>query len=357
MLSRNTSTSSNIMEQKDVIRSILILQQQQQRLNPYPHSNNARRSTNRVRDQMNGIGGSSRDVNEDSSISSFIAEPLTAHAGSHSDTTPAREQLGQDARRPDEIKQNQTNSTTDAENTILDDAVSPPSGDPSRATSGTKSNDRASRRSSLEIQADARIEELRTYSVYPDLTASFAKVQVTWSWSESRIPESNIRHRLAKNEADGLAPVFDVLEALHTYERPIVDRALDWVQGINPAYRVNLMGLKRTEQDMQHGSIVFKAVPCFNLIVKLDCHPSRQPTAESNHIVSMIVDPPWVKDLSRPTYIKVHRKHLSPDTLDEYDLPWEWDKVSTPVDWIDNTVSLYWLSAGFKIHYYQEMGS
>lgn len=37
-----------------------------------------------------------------------------------------------------------------------------------------------------------------------------------------------------------------------------------------------------------------------------------------------------VLDLSRPTYIKVHRKHLSPDTLDEYQLPWEWDEVSRP---------------------------
>lgn len=29
-------------------------------------------------------------------------------------------------------------------------------------------------------------------------------------------------------------------------------------------------------------------------------------------------------DLARPTYIKVHRKHLSPDTLDVYEIPWEW---------------------------------
>ena len=35
-----------------------------------------------------------------------------------------------------------------------------------------------------------------------------------------------------------------------------------------------------------------------------------------------------IMDLTRPTYIKVHRKHLSPDTLDIYDLPWEWDDVS-----------------------------
>ena len=36
---------------------------------------------------------------------------------------------------------------------------------------------------------------------------------------------------------------------------------------------------------------------------------------------------PKVKELSRPTYIKVHRKHLSPETLDAYKLPWEWDDV------------------------------
>jgi hypothetical protein len=35
-----------------------------------------------------------------------------------------------------------------------------------------------------------------------------------------------------------------------------------------------------------------------------------------------------IMDLTRPTYIKVHRKHLSPDTLDAYNLPWEWDEVS-----------------------------
>ncbi|KAL2416818.1 hypothetical protein ABEF95_005688 [Exophiala dermatitidis] len=30
-------------------------------------------------------------------------------------------------------------------------------------------------------------------------------------------------------------------------------------------------------------------------------------------------------DLQRPTYIKVNRKYLHPDTLDAYNLPWEWD--------------------------------
>ena len=33
-------------------------------------------------------------------------------------------------------------------------------------------------------------------------------------------------------------------------------------------------------------------------------------------------------DLKRPTYIEVHRKYLSPETLDAYELPWEWMEVS-----------------------------
>ena len=37
--------------------------------------------------------------------------------------------------------------------------------------------------------------------------------------------------------------------------------------------------------------------------------------------------PKKLLEFSRPTYIKVHRKYLSPDTLDAYDLPWEIDEV------------------------------
>lgn len=39
----------------------------------------------------------------------------------------------------------------------------------------------------------------------------------------------------------------------------------------------------------------------------------------------------WAIDVSRPTYIKVRRKYLHPDTLDAYHLPWEWDSVSLPI--------------------------
>lgn len=47
-----------------------------------------------------------------------------------------------------------------------------------------------------------------------------------------------------------------------------------------------------------------------------------------------------IMDLKRPTYIKVHRKHLSPDTLDEYDLPWEVDDVRLSLSFFVPLVAL-----------------
>ena len=38
-----------------------------------------------------------------------------------------------------------------------------------------------------------------------------------------------------------------------------------------------------------------------------------------------------IMDLRRPTYVKVHCKHISPETLDAFDLPWEWDTVRFPL--------------------------
>jgi aspartyl/asparaginyl-tRNA synthetase len=33
-------------------------------------------------------------------------------------------------------------------------------------------------------------------------------------------------------------------------------------------------------------------------------------------------------DLSKPTWIRIHRKYLAIETLEFYSLPWEWDEVS-----------------------------
>lgn len=58
-----------------------------------------------------------------------------------------------------------------------------------------------------------------------------------------------------------------------------------------------------------------------------------------------------IMDLSRPTHIKVHRKHLSPDTLDAYQLPWEFDSVSRSLSFFDDLFTLHCLLLPLYSHY------
>lgn len=45
-----------------------------------------------------------------------------------------------------------------------------------------------------------------------------------------------------------------------------------------------------------------------------------------------------IMDLRRPTYIKVHQKHLSPETLNIYELPWKWDEVSLVLSLLESII-------------------
>ena len=47
---------------------------------------------------------------------------------------------------------------------------------------------------------------------------------------------------------------------------------------------------------------------------------------DKNHTGSALVP----LDLNRPTYIKINRKYIHPDTLDAFNLPWEFDRVCLP---------------------------
>ena len=64
---------------------------------------------------------------------------------------------------------------------------------------------------------------------------------------------------------------------------------------------------------------------------------------EKKHQNSMAID------LSRPTWIKIKRKWLLPETLDHYYLPWEWD-VSEDLTWISLDEFANESTEGFRVH-------
>ena len=47
------------------------------------------------------------------------------------------------------------------------------------------------------------------------------------------------------------------------------------------------------------------------------------------------------KQYHKPTYLKVHVKHIDPETLDAFNLAWEWDDVSDSSIWEPSISHLY----------------
>ncbi|KAL8702444.1 MAG: hypothetical protein Q9201_004395 [Fulgogasparrea decipioides] len=56
-----------------------------------------------------------------------------------------------------------------------------------------------------------------------------------------------------------------------------------------------------------------------------------------DEIKEVVEDKVKIVDLARPTYIKVHYKHMLPDTLNAFGLPWEWEEVSNSSIWVLST--------------------
>ena len=183
---------------------------------------------------------------------------------------------------------------------------------------------------------EQKVVRLSLLTLDPVITMKCSKLQIEWYKGNSRIPEKEIRELLAKIQADGLASVFATLEALHVCERAIVASHMS-----DFGDHVTLLSLKRTEQDLQEGSIVIKAVPSFQLITEQAAQEAR------NNAVK----------LARPLFVRVHRRYIYPETLDEYDLPWRWDDVGIVFSRMHSRRELIVINSATKITLLLSVGS
>ena len=167
-------------------------------------------------------------------------------------------------------------------------------------------------------KAGAKELKLHGCSFDPFVAAEPARVKIEWFRSDLQVSEGEIRERLTKKQNHEHSSVSDILETLHPYERQLVSAELESVRYGHFCDEVTLLDLRRTEHDLQQGNMTIKAVPSFHFIVQLE-NPSP----------SQWYDGRKVMGLNQPTYIKSHVDHVSPECLDAYKLPWEYDKVST----------------------------
>lgn len=135
-------------------------------------------------------------------------------------------------------------------------------------------------------------------------------------WNE-KIPmrQVDIRKRLSSKEED-LQPVLDAYLDLFDYERDVIRNLIEVVSP-----HASLMLLKRRYVDITHRGILFKGVPELQFILESLMKDKSERVLEITEQMNM-------PNSNRPTYIRVHRKHISPDTLNTYDLPWQWEDVS-----------------------------
>ena len=279
ILPRNTSASSGTTEQRDIIRSILMLErQQQQDLIPSSDSD-----TEVFEDQKKSRSGTARD-REIKSPQPLTSASMAQPSGSSAPIAGsrlARKTSIEDEEDQSPKQQNILTAKTEVE--VSKDPDTGPMDDSSQNSSemvtpsGTNRNGPKHRMLSLETQNlqgqenateprsqdTAKAVKLRLFTLDPSITTQYALVRIQWYWADSRVPEDEIREMIAKNKADGLKSVFAVLQALHVFEKSHV---AGFIREIGD--HATLVSLKRTEQDVLEGNITFKAVPSFQLITE-----------------------------------------------------------------------------------------
>lgn len=172
-------------------------------------------------------------------------------------------------------------------------------------------------------------------------------ILLTWSILSTQTQKADIEKQLSKDQEQGLPSVVEVYKDLSLYEHEAIG-----TRTANAGPGTSLVSLKRTYVDLTHRGILFKGVPSLQFVLMTDMneqkHEDRKPRGRLNDIYSAQgysdegiqkmskVDererrkgqPMQPVDWVRPTYIRVHRKWIEPETLDAYDLPWEWEDVS-----------------------------
>ena len=270
-------------EQNEKIRSILILQQEQNR-QPKPHF------------KTNGNGGQAEDLERGNLFGSPIKSTGTAQPGT-------------------------VNGKPLTQSHIVEES-------PPRMTEvDVPRQEHSEPNDKIERSDSPKLIEYQLWLSSPEVIAGSTSLRISWCFINSNVPESELHKWLEKTQANDSTSVLDRMMTFRPIDRTLVAMGANFVRDENPGRKVSLFAVKRSEEEIRHESLSFHSIPSFQLVYQLERHPSRQKRSKD------IEDSKnsRIPDLRRPTYLKVHRKHLSPVTLDEYELPWEWDKVSISI--------------------------
>lgn len=120
--------------------------------------------------------------------------------------------------------------------------------------------------------------ELDLFLLKPVVQDFFDRVELSWSVQNTRMQPLAIRKYMADHEKEGLPSVIAMLHDLHAYEQEMVDSETSkYPEG-------SVLSLRRTKTDIQHRDMVFKAVPGLRFVVQHVIRPFPIPELASGYL-------------------------------------------------------------------------
>ncbi|KAL8816258.1 MAG: hypothetical protein Q9223_004704 [Gallowayella weberi] len=208
-----------------------------------------------------------------------------------------------------------------------------------------ESSSRGSNMPSLKSTVDVHREDrkmLHLFALKPYFTGSFNNPDgISLRFVHGKIPmqQAVIQKQVSSSIDNALQPILDSYLQLLLHERGVMDE-----QVARTGPDAALILLKRTQVDMTYEGIVFKGLPELQYVLESPVKDRGRFEAFEKPAVREIKTTESM-DLHRPTYVKTHKQFMSPETLDAYGLPWEWDSVSVSFELSQNVPSPLHLTA------------
>ena len=184
---------------------------------------------------------------------------------------------------------------------------------------------------------DDQKSSLRLFHLKPIVEDRVDGFAVRWpsEWFVELVEQEEIARELNRYQRRDQTSIIKQLGKLTCEESCMIRNWCERVVG-----KAKLVYVKRTVGKIVYNGVTLSNVPSFEIFVRLQNESevgpqsrgrSRERTRpeEMRDSETRIPRRPSREDpaTSRPTYIKVHRDHIDPQTLDMYNLPWEWYNV------------------------------
>ena len=184
---------------------------------------------------------------------------------------------------------------------------------------------------------DDQNSSLRFFHLKPVVVDTVDGFAVRWpsEWFVELVEQEEIVRELNRYQRRGQTSIIKQLGNL-TYEENSMIR--NWCERV--AGKSKLVYLKRTVAKIVHNGVTLSDVPSFEIFVRVQNESEVAPQSRGRswehtrpegkrNSETRMPRRPSKEDpaASRPTYIKVHRDHIDPQTLDVYNVPWEWYNV------------------------------